>query len=150
MALIKNMEIAAKSVGINTFFTKSDESIDTQLRRLTKEEDHPLMLISWDIDYTVKFDENGFILPPAAKIVVLLLTKPEEVTEEEGMNEAENMGALFLKFLMALSELQVLVAKTNEPAITEAGYKLVPVHGVTKHSGILGRFRAATQAPSPC
>ena len=46
--------------------------IETQLNRITGHEQLPIMLVSWDLETTLTFDEHGFLNNPSTKIVLLL------------------------------------------------------------------------------
>ena len=149
--IIKNMKTAAEAVGINLFITNSEEKIETQLNRLTHQEDLPIMLVSWDIDVQLEFDQNGFIRNPDVNIVCLLLDKPEDMLKENAEETAENMAALYVDFLRELYKSQINVMKeAGVSPITNIGYKLVPRHGAAKHSGVLGRFTVQDEITEPC
>ena len=138
--IIKTLKESAKEVGINAFITDSQSGIDTQLNRLTREEDLPIMLVSWDIRAQITFNQHGYIDNPPMDITALLVTKPEEIRSEAAEEEAENMAQLFIKFLQNLADKQRVLIKTNQPPITNASYQLVPWQGTSKHSGVLGSF----------
>lgn len=138
--IIKTLKESAEEVGINAFITDSQSGIDTQLNRLTREEDLPIMLVSWDIRARIEFNQHGYIDNPPMDITALLVTKPEEITSEAGEEEAENMAQLFIEFLQNLAAKQRVLIKTNEPPITNATYQLVPSQGISKHAGVLGSF----------
>lgn len=131
---------AAEAVGINAFITNSSENIENQLNRLTKEESLPIMLVSWDIDTTLAFDQHGFLQNPKSSIVALLVTKSEDNTKDEYQKSAVAMGDLFEVFIQKLHTILIPFMKTIEPPISGASYKLVPTHGAGKHSGILGKW----------
>jgi hypothetical protein len=138
--MIQYLEDAAEAVGISAIITNSNEKIETQLNRLTREEDLPLILISWDINVSLNFDQHGFLDNPSLDIVALLVTKPETTAKTEAETTAFEMGVLFQKFLIQLRSSLVPVSKIGTEPVTGASYKLVPVHGAGKHSGILGKF----------
>jgi hypothetical protein len=151
MGVIAKIKEVAKSVGISAVITNSEEKIETQLNRLTREEQLPIMLISWDINASISFDEvTGFAGNPALDIVCLLLTKPETMDKEEAEDESENMATLFVTFLQALHSKQRPLLRTQEAPITNASYQLVPRHGMGKHSGVLGRFTVRDQFNVTC
>lgn len=143
--MLEEVELAASDVGINAFLTNSNEKIETQLNRLTREEDLPIMLISWDLDVTLTFDTNGFLNNPSVVAVVLLMDKAEDKTKEEAEITANAMGVLFESFAQKLYERLVPVQKQAVSPLTSVGYKLVPKHGAGQHSGILGRFTMTTE-----
>lgn len=150
MSVITNMKTAAKGLGINAFITDSDKGIETQLRSLTRDESLPIMLISWDMDRELVFDDNGFLRSNGVKVVCLLLTKPEDLTKSVAELAAESMGLLFEKFIIALRSLIIPEIPPTTPPISGAGYKLTPWYGVHKHSGILGRFTMAYAPEVSC
>lgn len=138
--MIDKLKESAENVGISAFITNSEDRIETQLNRLTREEDLPIMLISWDIDVSLSFDENGFMENPVAQIVALLVTKPEDTSKQEAEDNSAAMGKLFEAFLRDLHGNLIEFQKQTGSPITSASYKLVPKHGAGKHSGVLGRF----------
>lgn len=142
--MIEEIKLAAEEVGINAFITNSNERIETQLNRLTKEEELPIMLVSWDINVTLQFDNSGFLQNPSADIVALLVTKPEDMTKDEAEKSAEEMGLLFTQFLQKLNSSLSVYQKQAEQPIGGASYKMVPVHGAGKHSGVLGKWNMKT------
>lgn len=148
--IIQVLKEAAEEVGINAFITNSTESLETQLRRLTKEEDLPIMLVSWDLDISLEFDQNRFLRNPSVDVTCLLLTKPEEISKDEGEAEAENMSYLFIEFLQALVNKQSPELRTAEAPVTEISMKLAPLYGLSKHSGVLGKFKVLASLTNPC
>lgn len=138
--MIKFIRDAATEVGIAAYITNSTEKIETQLNRIVREEDLPIMLVSWDINVSLAFDSNGFLENPTVDVVSLLVSKPEDTSKEEAEDTAFEMGGLFQRFIQSLNKkLRVYQKQTGSP-ITNASYKLVPRHGAGKHSGVLGRF----------
>jgi hypothetical protein len=103
------------------------------------------MLISWDIDTTLNFNSNGFLDNPSSTIVALLVKKPEDLTKDVAEQVAEEMAALFRKFLQNLYTRLIPLQTSSVPPISGASYKLVPKHGAGKHSGVLGRFAIRTE-----
>jgi hypothetical protein len=143
--MIQQMKDAADAVGIVALITNSTDRIETQLNSLTREEDLPIMLISWDIDTTLNFNSNGFLDNPSSTIVALLVKKPEDLTKDVAEQVAEEMAALFRKFLQNLYTRLIPLQTSSVPPISGASYKLVPKHGAGKHSGVLGRFAIRTE-----
>lgn len=148
--ILRYIKQAAESVGVTAIITNSDEKIETQLNRLTKVEDLPIMLISWDIDFTIQFDLHGFMDNPQASIVCLLLDKPEDLSKNEAEDTAEKMAEVFKKFLQRLHDMMKPLTKNGVNPISNAQYKLVPRHGIAKHSGVLGRFLVSDTVTQPC
>ena len=142
--MIQNIKDAADAVGIVAFISNSNEKIETQLNRIVRSEDLPVMLVSWDIDVSLNIDANGFLENPTASIVSLLVEKPEDTSKDEAEKSAEAMGELFKKFIQQLNSQLVVFQKQAEAPISGATYKLVPIHGAGKHSGILGRWSMKT------
>lgn len=138
--MISDIKTAAESVGITAVITKSTENIETQLNKLTKVEDYPLMLVSWDLDYTLSFDSNGFLNNPSIKVVVLLMSKAEGIEKELMEETAEEMGLKFQEFASALYSQLVQYQRVGDSPLSDIGYKLTPMYGAGKHSGIVGRF----------
>ena len=79
--MVELIKLAAVAVGINAVITNSDERIETQLNSLTKVDDKPLFLISWDIDTVLSFNSNGVLDKPKSKITALLATKAYDMTK---------------------------------------------------------------------
>lgn len=134
------IEQAAANVGITAFITNSDERIETQLNRLTGIENLPILLISWDIETNLTFDDHGFLNNPTSSIVCLLMTKAIDTSKNEMEKSAEEMGVLFQRFIQELHSQLIPYQRAGQNPITGANYKLVPNHGAGKHSGVLGRF----------
>lgn len=139
--MISDIKSAAESVGITAVITNSTEKIEVQLNRLTGQEDLPLMLVSWDLDISLQFNENGFLNNPKAKVVCLLMNKPEDTTKSEAEDMSVEMFYLYNDFIQALRDIlsPKLVNYADQP-IQDIGAKLIPVHGLGKHSGVMGRF----------
>lgn len=137
---LKRIELAAADSGITTVFSNSNERIEAQLNRITKNTETPIMLISWDIESTVNFDNNGFLQNPSANIVALLLSKPTDLTTVTAISVAEAMGDLFQIFLRKLYGYLIPYQKSNDQVISGASFQLVPQHGAGKHSGVLARW----------
>lgn len=150
MALIANIREAASGVGVQTVITNSNEALETQLRRLNKEINSPTLLISWDMDKALSFNDNGYLNDPKVSIVSLLLSKPEDLTKEEAEKVAEEMGAVFEKFLSGLYQLQSVLIQNPKETITSASYKLLPRYGIHKHAGVLGKFTVADSVSITC
>lgn len=148
--IINNLKQAAEDVGINAFITNSNEKLDTQLNRLTREEDLPIMLISWDLRIAIQFNQHGYIDNPPIEVTALLLTKAEDKSKDAAEESAEKMSNLFIKFLQELSSKQRVVIKTNESPITNASIQLVPLYGAAQHSGVIGRFTVKAAFNNVC
>lgn len=143
--MVQHIEAAANSVGITAFITNSEDKIETQLNRLTGAGDLPIMLVSWDIDTDLTFDSHGFLLNPASKIVALLMTKSQDLTKDDMEQAAVSMGTLFQDFIKALYDILAPLQLNETVAITECTYKLVPKHGMGKHSGVLARWKMRSE-----
>lgn len=143
--MLQTIKDVAESVGIVAFVTNSKEQLETQLNRITRDEQDPIMLVTWDIVTSLSFSENGFLNNPSSNITALLLSKPEDNTKDEAESVAVEMGELFVKFIQALySELANVQTSTEEPPISDISYQLVPQHGAGKHSGVLGKWTMRT------
>lgn len=142
--VIAALKEAAEDVGINAFITNSETGIDTQLNKLTREEDLPIMLVSWDLTASVEFDANGYPMSPNFDAVILLLTKAEELTDDDKEEAAGEMSKLYVAFCQRLNSImRVQIRDGNGPgnnAISNCNFQLVPSHGIAKHSGVLGRL----------
>ena len=139
--MLQTIKDTAEAVGIVAIVTNSKEQLETQLNKITREEQDPIMLITWDIITKLSFDINGFLQNPPASIVALLVSKPEDNTKDEAEKVAVEMGELFKTFIQALYSALIPVQTSSiEPPVTEISYQLVPQHGAGKHSGVLGRW----------
>ena len=136
---------SASEVGIAAFVTNSTEKIETQLNRITRDEDLPIMLVSWDLDVSLEFDQNGFLKNPTVSVTSLLVEKPEDTSKDEAEESAVAMGALFQQFLQKLHSKLIIYQKQTESPITGASYKLVPRHGAGKHSGVISKYTMRTE-----
>ena len=143
--MLQYLDSAAVGVGINVKYLNSKESVDTQLNRLTREEDLPTMLISWDIDTSLTFDQNGVLRNPSANIVALLVIKPETMSDTDIQNAVEQMAVVFTQFIQLLnSDLNTRVKSDGESPITNATFKRAPNYGAGKHAGVLGTWTMLT------
>lgn len=138
--MIAQIKTAAESVGITAVLTNSREHLDTQINKMTRSEDLPLMLISWDLDFSMSFDQNGFLNNPNVKMVVLLMDKASDEGNQSKEDTAILMGEKFQEFTKALYTTLVPLSKTGENPISEVGYKLAPLYGKGMHSGVIGRL----------
>jgi len=148
--MITHIQTAAANVGISTFITNSEDKIDIQLSRLTRDENQPTMLVSWDIDVKLTFDSNGFLENPSANIVCLLMAKPvnrEKITAED---TSQSMATKFEEFIQELYKILAPLQKSNEGPLSNVTYKYVPVHGVGKHSGVLGKWTMKNEFTINC
>jgi hypothetical protein len=143
--MIAEIKEAADSVGITAIVTNSTEKIEVQLNKITSLEDLPLMLISWDLDVSVSFNENGFLDNPIVDVVCLLMTKPEDLSKDEMETASEEMYFLYLEFIQALRDIiSPQLVNYKEQPLTSISCKLIPKHGLGKHSGVMGRFSMIT------
>jgi len=142
--MITKIKEAAESVGITAVITNSTEKIEVQLNRITSQADLPIMLVSWDMDIKMTFNEHGFLDNPTVDVVCLLMGKPEDTTKDEAESMATEMHYLYMQFVQNLRGLlsPTLTNYAGEP-LSAVGSKLVPKHGAGKHAGILGRFTMA-------
>jgi hypothetical protein len=143
--MIELIKEAALEVGVSAVFTNSYERIETQLNALTREEDSPVFLISWDIDTVLSFDSNGFLENPSSVITALLVKKAESMKKNDLELASQQMGSLFQLFLQKLYDKLIPFQRSTSPSITNASYKLVPAHGAGKHSGVLCKWTMNTE-----
>jgi hypothetical protein len=139
--MIDVIKEAAEAVGITAVVTNSTDKIEVQLNRLTGQEDLPLMLVSWDLDTTYEFDNNGFLKNPRTKVVVLLMDKAEDKTKDELEATAVRMEQLYQQFIQTLRRV-LIPLQTNYEAqpVLDIASKLAPNYGLGVHSGVVGRF----------
>ena len=149
--MIADIKTAAESVGITAVITNSKEKIETQLNRITRVEDLPLMLVSWDLESTIDFDEHGFLNNPVTNVVVLLMDKAEDSSKEVAESTAEGMATLYQSFCKALYSQLIQYQKVQgQDMLTNISYSLAPQYGLGKHSGVLGRFTMQSQSVNNC
>lgn len=149
--MIADIKTAAEAVGITAVITNSKEKIETQLNRITRIEDLPLMLVSWDLESTIEFDQHGFLTNPVTNVVVLLMDKAQDTSKEEAENTAEEMALLYQKFCRSLySQLVQYQQVQGQDMLTNISYSLAPQYGLGKHSGVLGRFTMQSQSVDNC
>lgn len=142
--MINLIKQAATECGIGLVVSNSDKSIETQLNSLTTADNAPIMLISWDIDTTLSWDENGFLENPESKITALLMSKAIDLTKVSMEDESIRMGSLFQVFIQNLYSKLIPFQKSNIKPISGASYLLVPKHGSGKHSGVLCKWNMRT------
>ena len=146
--MIKLIKDSAQAVGIALVITNSEERIETQLNNLTHKTgervDLPIMLISWDIDTDLNFNQNNFLDNPSSKIVALLMKKATDLKKDTLELASQDMGILFTQFIVDLNDRLTPYMRTTAPSITNCGYKLVPRYGSGKHSGVLARWTMKT------
>ena len=138
--MIQYIEQAAIASGISSVITNSEERIETQLNSLTKDGSVPIMLVSWDIDTDLSFDDNGFLENPLSVITALLMIKASDMKKETMEAASDEMGLLYQVFLKNLYDILVPLQRSSGAPITGASYKRVPNHGAGKHSGILCKW----------
>lgn len=143
--MISDIKVAAEAVGITAVITNSKEKIETQLNRITRIEELPLMLVSWDLETTISFNEHGFLDNPVTNCVVLLMDKAEDTSKDEAENTAEAMATLYQQFMQSLYNQLIKYQKVEgEDMLSDISYTLAPQYGLGKHSGVLGRFTMET------
>lgn len=148
--MIEDIKTAALTAGITAVITNSTEKIEVQLNKITHLEDLPIMLISWDLNISLNFNDNGFLDNPVSDVVALLMMKPEDLGKDSHEAGAEEMYFLYMDFLQALRDILSLKLKNyDKQPITGITCGLVPRHGLGKHAGILGKFSMIT-AVSNC
>jgi len=140
MGVISNLKTTCKQVGIEAVISNSKERIETQLNKVTGIQNLPIMLVSWDMESTMEFDDNGFLKNPNTNAVILLMGKATDLTKENMELKAEEMADLFQVFIQKLNANLVKYNRENGPSVTGINYTLAPMYGSGKHSGVLGRF----------
>jgi len=146
--MISDIKKAASDSGITAIVSNARDKIETQLNRITGIEELPIMLVSWDLETTLEFDENGFLKNPSTKVVFLLMTKAESAEKNDYEEAAEEMAKLFQSFLVNLNSYLVRYNKEGGQNLTGITHTLVPMHGMGKHSGIIGGFNMINQITS--
>lgn len=157
--MIEFIKASAQAVGIAVVITNSKERIETQLSTLThrqekgdsqnpetvtKQSGLPIMLVSWDIDTELNFNQNLFLDNPDSKIVALLMKKATDLKKDTLEDASQEMGVLFTQFIQNLNSRLVPYMRTTTSPITQCGYQLVPKYGNGVHSGVLCRWRMKT------
>lgn len=135
---------AAALAGIAAFVTDSEAKLETQLNALTRQGDDAIMLVSWDINTNLTFDEHGFLDNPESDITALLLGKADTLERKEHKDKSDEMGLLFQVFIKHLRNELVKVQLTTNAPVTSISYIAVPKYGLGKHSGILAKWKMKT------
>lgn len=145
--VVSSIEKAAESAGIAAFISNSEERIENQLNKLTRHEDLPIMLVSWDLESSVSFDENGFLTPPNTNVIALLMGKAEYNTAESRKEKIEEIEKLLHVFLRGLyADLVHFNHGSASSPLTNVGYTHNPIYGPGKHSGLLVRWTMISEA----
>jgi len=144
------IEFVALGCGISLFETNSKEAIETQLNRLTRKSEAPIMLVSWDVSGTVEFNSDGILTNPMFSVSCLLLTKPNDRAKEKAESSSKDMQVLILKFLRKLNDLQRPKMVSVGNAVTSIKISFVPMYGIGKHSGVLCTFDVKDDVKSEC
>ncbi len=149
--IVQLIKESAEKFGIGAVITNSDVKIETQLNNITRAEDLPIMLISWDIVTQLNFDKNGFLQNPVSPITALLMTKAESLKKEDMEEASQRMGNLFIYFIQDLNQRLVPFNKdTTTQPITGASFTNLPVYGMGKHSGVLCNWTMKTGIEVDC
>lgn len=138
--ILETIKNVASSVGITTVVLNSDENIKVQLNRLTSREALPVMLISWELEKLVSFNEDGILQEPIVKVDFLLLDKASNLKDSDNFTVSESMGSLFYTFIQELRNVVFQSSRTPEQPITNISYRLQIKLDTHNHSGILGHF----------
>ena len=157
--MIQLIKDSAEAVGIKAVITNSEQNLEIQLNSLTHKEekgnpststvvtrgtDLPIMLISWDIDTELNFNANSMLDNPMSNIVALLMKKSPTMNKSDLEDSSVEMGDLFKVFIQDLYERLIPLQRTTTSPITNCTYKLVPKHGMGKHSGVLCKWKMKT------
>lgn len=137
---------AAEAVGITVYVTDSKSRLETQLNRIAKIIDLPMMLVSWDIQTDLEFNSLGQLGNPKCNITFMLMSKAELLEKIPMTEEAEKMGELFQQFLKKLYDSLSSVNVLGESPITYASYTQDPDHGAGRHSGVVGGWVMAVKS----
>jgi len=148
---IEHIEAAAWEVGVEVVVTNSEERIESQLNSLTRDGDMPILLINWDIETKLQFDENGFLKNPNSNIVSLLMKKAEDNSVAEKKRTTKEMGTLFRSLMVALYKILVPFQRDLEKKpLEDISYKDLPSYGHGKHSGVIGKFTVSDSVDIEC
>ena len=139
--MLSEMKTVAEEIGITLVIAESDKDINTQLNRIVRIEDLPVMLSSWDLEVALEFDENGWLKNPTVDVTLLLITKANTLEKKDLEYEAEEMGKLFIQFVKNLKTHLIANTNVKENPITGISFTYVPSFGSGKHSGVLGKFK---------
>tara|TARA_R110000744_G_scaffold69059_2_gene140301 strand:+ start:25 stop:480 length:456 start_codon:yes stop_codon:yes gene_type:complete len=142
MAVINIIKATATEVGITATVTDSDAKLQVQLNRLKDHANDPMALITWDLTTSLTFDVNGFLQNPTTPVTMLLMSKANSTEKVDREAKAEEMGDLFTIFIQSLRNNLIQYNRNfdNSNLITGIAYQLVPMYGLGKHSGVIGRF----------
>lgn len=139
--MLTDLKTVASNLGITLVIAESDKDINTQLNRIVRIEDLPIMLSSWDLNVNLEFDENGFLKNPTTDVTLLLLSKANTLERSDLEAEAEEMGKLFIQFVKNVKTYLTANTNVKENPVTGISFTYVPAFGSGKHSGVLGKFK---------
>jgi hypothetical protein len=148
--MLTELKAAAEEVGFSIIIATSDKNINDQLNRIVREEDLPLALVSWDLDISIEFDDNGLMNNPTTDVTLLLIDKADTLEKKDLEARAELMGDLFIKFIKNAKDYMTTNTNVKENPITGISFTYVPSFGAGKHSGVLAKFRTQLNTPSEC
>ena len=139
--MLTDLKTVASDLGITLVIAESDKDINTQLNRIVRIEDLPILMSSWDLNVNLEFDENGFLKNPTTDVTLLLLSKANTLERSDLEAEAEEMGKLFIQFVKNVKTYLTANTNVKENPVTGISFTYVPAFGSGKHSGVLGKFK---------
>jgi len=143
--MIADIRTAAEAVGITAFITNSNEKIEVQLNRITSQADLPIMVVAWNLQASITFNDNGFLDNPIVNVSCLLMNKPDDSSKDEAERVSEEMYFLYLDFIQKLRDiLSPKLRNYQGQPVTSVNCGLVPRYGLGKHSGVRGDFSMIT------
>jgi hypothetical protein len=148
--MLSEIKIVGEQLGITTVITTSQENIDAQLNRIVREEDLPVMLISWDIKVNLEFDSEGVLQNPTTPLTILMVDKAEDGTKILKEEKADEVGILFIKFIRTLKTYMHKNTNVKENPITSISFQYIPSYGAGKYSGVMGFFTTQLGLTNEC
>lgn len=143
--MLTELKASASAVGITVVIASSDQDINSQLNRITREENLPVALITWDVSVNLTFDSSGHLQNPDTKITMLVVDKANTTEKQDLENKSDEVANLFIEFIREYKRNLTDTTNVKENPITSISYTMVPSFGSGKHSGVLATFN--TQLP---
>ena len=148
--MLKDLKAASLEVGFSTIIATSEKNIKDQLNIITRTENLPLALVSWDIEKRIEFDESGFLKNPTTDITMLLVDKAESLEKIELEKTSEEMGDLFIKYIKNLKNYLTQRTNVKQGPITGISFTHVPKFGAGQHSGVMAKFNVQLNLNNEC
>ncbi len=148
--MLTDLKAVALATGFTIIIAKSDTTVKDQLNRITKLEELPIALITWELNVNVEFDDGGRLMNPKTQITMLLVDKATDLSKDNMELKAEEVGNLFIKFMRNYRTHLFNNTNVKQNPITGISFTYAPSFGAGKHSGILARFTTQMDLQPDC